>query len=371
VLSYQKTAEVERKESYILNVCFPTINNLTNWERDLSHTQENGRQFVLAATQQYKREKAQKTVDEAWDSVARDTAALDTLAPQWPDQSNRDALLSAKDVLKQIRVNQQKIMAGIASGEREALLNGGDDFDRESTTLVVPLNAALRNLSAVFNAQLKDNQASLALTQHAMMETLAVTTLMALCIGIFVAAFLSRAISRATAEVLSQAESIAAGDLTREDLVFSSQDELGLLAAAINKMKASLREIVSSIAVNSHQVARASEEFSGTSQQISANSEETSAQVNTVTSATDQISQNLATVATGAEEMSATIKEIAKSAGEAARVAGEAVRIAETTNITIAKLGESSAQIGQVIKVITSIAQQTNLLALNATIEAA
>ena len=35
------------------------------------------------------------------------------------------------------------------------------------------------------------------------------------------------------------------------------------------------------------------------------------------------------------------------------------------------KLGESSQEIGNVIKVITSIAQQTNLLALNATIEAA
>ncbi|MGV3709161.1 MAG: methyl-accepting chemotaxis protein, partial [Gemmatimonas sp.] len=40
-------------------------------------------------------------------------------------------------------------------------------------------------------------------------------------------------------------------------------------------------------------------------------------------------------------------------------------------NITVTRLGESSAQIGKVIKVITSIAQQTNLLALNATIEAA
>jgi methyl-accepting chemotaxis protein len=40
-------------------------------------------------------------------------------------------------------------------------------------------------------------------------------------------------------------------------------------------------------------------------------------------------------------------------------------------NRTITKLGESSVEIGKVIKVITSIAEQTNLLALNATIEAA
>jgi methyl-accepting chemotaxis protein len=47
------------------------------------------------------------------------------------------------------------------------------------------------------------------------------------------------------------------------------------------------------------------------------------------------------------------------------------VQVAETTNATVTKLGESSTQIGQVVKVITSIAEQTNLLALNATIEAA
>jgi methyl-accepting chemotaxis protein len=52
-------------------------------------------------------------------------------------------------------------------------------------------------------------------------------------------------------------------------------------------------------------------------------------------------------------------------------VSKAAVGVAETTNSTIAKLGESSVEIGKVIKVITSIAQQTNLLALNATIEAA
>ena len=66
------------------------------------------------------------------------------------------------------------------------------------------------------------------------------------------------------------------------------------------------------------------------------------------------------------------IKEIAKNASEAAQVAAQAVEVAESTNDTVAKLGESArAEIGKVIKVITSIAQQTNLLALNATIEAA
>jgi methyl-accepting chemotaxis protein len=69
--------------------------------------------------------------------------------------------------------------------------------------------------------------------------------------------------------------------------------------------------------------------------------------------------------------MGASIKEIAKNATEAARIATSAVKTAETTTLTVSKLGESSTEIGQVIKVITSIAQQTNLLALNATIEAA
>ena len=52
-------------------------------------------------------------------------------------------------------------------------------------------------------------------------------------------------------------------------------------------------------------------------------------------------------------------------------IAATAVDVAARTNAVVGKLGQSSAEIGQVIKVITSIAQQTNLLALNATIEAA
>jgi hypothetical protein len=69
--------------------------------------------------------------------------------------------------------------------------------------------------------------------------------------------------------------------------------------------------------------------------------------------------------------MTSTIQSIAANANDAAKVASSAVTTAQAANTTVAKLGQSSAEIGVVIKVITSIAQKTNLLALNATIEAA
>ena len=77
------------------------------------------------------------------------------------------------------------------------------------------------------------------------------------------------------------------------------------------------------------------------------------------------------TVAAGAEEMGASIREIARTPPRPARWPPARSTAAETTTATVAKLGESSAEIGNVVKVITSIAEQTNLLALNATIEAA
>jgi methyl-accepting chemotaxis protein len=118
-------------------------------------------------------------------------------------------------------------------------------------------------------------------------------------------------------------------------------------------------------------LAASSEELTAVSSQMSATAEETAAQANVVAAAAEQVSKNIETVATAAEEMSASIKEISSNTTEAAKIAGEAVKVAEATNTNMAKLEKSSGEIGQVIKVITSIAQQTNLLALNATIEAA
>jgi methyl-accepting chemotaxis protein len=132
-----------------------------------------------------------------------------------------------------------------------------------------------------------------------------------------------------------------------------------------------LQRVLGQVNDNALALGSASEELSAINSQLVSNADETSTQANVVSAAAEQVSRNVQTVATGTEEMSASIKEIAKSANEAAKIAMTAVKVADTTNATVAKLGESSIEIGKVIKVITSIAQQTNLLALNATIEAA
>jgi methyl-accepting chemotaxis protein len=148
-------------------------------------------------------------------------------------------------------------------------------------------------------------------------------------------------------------------------------EALAGVGVATNKTADTLQASMKSIAQNAQALSSASQQLAATSQQMSSNAEETSAQASTVATATQQVTTNLNSVATGAEEMTSTVQSISSNAGEAAKVASEAVKTANGANTTVAKLGESSAEIGQVIKVITSIAQQTNLLALNATIEAA
>ncbi|MGH1502392.1 MAG: methyl-accepting chemotaxis protein, partial [Acidimicrobiales bacterium] len=94
-------------------------------------------------------------------------------------------------------------------------------------------------------------------------------------------------------------------------------------------------------------------------------------QASVVSGSAESVSVSVNEVSTALEELTMSIGEIAQNASRASMVANDAVHQATETNATVARLGDSSAEIGQVIEVITSIAEQTNLLALNATIEAA
>ena len=131
------------------------------------------------------------------------------------------------------------------------------------------------------------------------------------------------------------------------------------------------RERAAAVTQNSQALAAAAEELQVVSGQMGQNATSTAREVDQITAASMQVSQSIDSVSAGAEEMSASIKEIARNASEATTVANNAVADAEDATQIVSRLGDSSTEIGQIVKVITGIAQQTNLLALNATIEAA
>ncbi len=370
-LTYLQANAINMNQDRAMGVSMPTLETCRNLQKDLNQTQSKGRQVILAGTETARRESAQKLFDEAWGDIENDVARMDELAPQWAVQQNRVLLVEVKKQLPDLRKVQEEAMSLAAGSEGGTTVRAGNEFADHTTAIAEAINKPLAAMAASFITLLQRNKESLDSDTRLMNLTMGGTAFTAVAIGIFVAVFLSRRISGATQSVLAQAEAIAAGDLTRDEMKIRSEDELGDLANAINKMSGSLKRMIVAIAENALQVAGASEELNTTSQHITANSEETSAQANVVSKAAQQVSQNLQTVATGAEEMGASIKEIAKNASDAAKVATSAVKVAETTTAIVSKLGESSTEIGQVIKVITSIAQQTNLLALNATIEAA
>jgi methyl-accepting chemotaxis protein len=195
---------------------------------------------------------------------------------------------------------------------------------------------------------------------------LVIGSLLALFLGLMIA----RSIVRSLAKVKNVCDGLAEGDLTRTSGL-TSRDEPGLMGQSLDAALTTLRQAVSTIDGSAASLASASEEMTGTSAQISASAQSASAQAMAVAAAAEEVSRSVETVSAGSEEMGASIREISQNATEAARVAGDAVNVTAATSATMAKLGDSSAEIGNVIKVITSIAEQTNLLALNATIEAA
>jgi methyl-accepting chemotaxis protein len=163
---------------------------------------------------------------------------------------------------------------------------------------------------------------------------------------------------------------VAAGDLT-VTVDASGRDEVASMAADVNALTDRLRGVFSAVGETNGRLLGASNGLEDIAGLVGRSADEASSRAEVVARSADEVSQNVQAVASGSEEMGASISEIAQNANEAARVATGAVQAVESTTGTMNKLGDSSREIGDVVRLITSIAEQTNLLALNATIEAA
>jgi methyl-accepting chemotaxis protein len=131
-----------------------------------------------------------------------------------------------------------------------------------------------------------------------------------------------------------------------------------------DEFEAAVGSIVANVSASAVQL----ESAAGT---LTRTAESTQSLSSQVAGASEQASSDMQSVAAATEELSASVDEIGRRVRESSQIAEAAVQQAEQTDGRIGKLSRAAQQIGDVVKLITAIAEQTNLLALNATIEAA
>jgi methyl-accepting chemotaxis protein len=139
--------------------------------------------------------------------------------------------------------------------------------------------------------------------------------------------------------------------------------------------KATLYELASSFESSVggivREVTRAAGSVEGVAQKMSGSAATTKIQAAQVAESARDASTSVTTVAAAAEELASSIGEIGRQVIASSRVTTRAVEDARRTDATVQALAAAGDRIGQVVKLIGTIAGQTNLLALNATIEAA
>jgi methyl-accepting chemotaxis protein len=164
--------------------------------------------------------------------------------------------------------------------------------------------------------------------------------------------------------------SVAEGDFSGS-VTDSTKDEIGDMARALDQTIANTRGTIGELVTTAGSLATSAQQLNVVSHQMSATLDSAAEQADSASAAAEQVSDAVNGAASAAEQLAASIREIAASASESSSVASGAVAMAAEAQGTMGGLETSSAQIGDVLRVITSVAEQTHLLALNATIEAA
>jgi methyl-accepting chemotaxis protein len=187
--------------------------------------------------------------------------------------------------------------------------------------------------------------------------------LLGLALAALIGTWLVRGISRPLNEAVQIANRVAAGDLTQQ-IEVKSTDETGRLMQALKEMNGSLVKIVGQVRNGTETIATASGQIAAGNMDLS--------------SRTEQQAGSLEETASSMEELTSTVKQNADNARQGNALAVSASEVALKGGAVVAQvvetmgaINDSSKKIVDIIGVIDGIAFQTNILALNAAVEAA
>lgn len=258
----------------------------------------------------------------------------------------------------QFQSSNSAIAARIANSEAEQafqLSNGParDSFEKTQQALERAANYRKEQSRLEYEASLERNRAA----QVYLMGLALLGSIMGLAFGYFI----SRLVARPVREIVAGFERLEHGDLTHS-IGLDTDDEIGALATAYNRVIERLRGVVGEVQSASTRVRDAVASVSARAG--SAHAHHSGATIEATAAAIKQIAgvaeQNAALAAKAASEFSSAQSSSAEGR-EAVRRMTEAVL----------QINDSSKRISQIIHVMDEIAFQTNLLALNAAVEAA
>ena len=221
----------------------------------------------------------------------------------------------------------------------------------------------------------------------------------AVAMGGIMAWLLGRAIGRPIREMTGAMTQLADGELEVDLVDTGRRDEIGKMFKAVTvfrdnavenqrlseerkvghirreKRQATIEELIAEFRTEMQDALEAVEDnaaqMRSTAELLTDVARQATGQTTAATSASQNATENVQSVATAAEELDASIAEITRQVETATDVVEKAAESANLTQDRIGGLAEAASAIGDVVKLISDIAEQTNLLALNATIEAA
>lgn len=242
----------------------------------------------------------------------------------------------------------------------------------------------IEGLEEAADGKVENEASNIATIQNTAYTLITIVLVLNLIVAIGAWLFSNRNIVAPVVKMSENARRISQGDLTQR-VDYVTNNEIGVLARALNDVSANLRETFADIGKSSQTLNNSSQELSAVANQVSANISDLSNRANVAAASANQMSanaidathnaeqssSNINTIAAGAEEMTATIGEIAQNAEKARGVTHRAVESVKSASSRVDVLSNAAAEISKVTEVIVEIAEQTKLLALNATIEAA
>ncbi|GAA2701669.1 methyl-accepting chemotaxis protein [Aeromicrobium ponti] len=210
-------------------------------------------------------------------------------------------------------------------------------------------------------------------------------------VGAVISYIIVRSITRPLNQLVLATDKVSEGDLTQKFDV-KNNDEISKLGMSFNKMVQSLQHLINQVGEKAVHLASSSEQLTASSEQNNMATEQVANSIQEVASATEQQTEKVKESTAVVKDMSSRIQQIMLNTNIVAKTANETNEVVvkgnsaidlstsqmKNINKTVSELGsivhtlgKRSEEIGQIVNVISEIADQTNLLALNAAIEAA